>query len=68
MTTWYDPDEIKAQADGDQIQPEFDPPATEGYDEVETNATEAVAAAVVRVNEIAAIVEDEITNDPPATQ
>lgn len=25
MTTWYDPDEIKHQADNAKVQPEFDP-------------------------------------------
>lgn len=24
--TWYHPDEVKAQADANQVQPEFDPP------------------------------------------
>jgi len=26
--TWYDPDEVKDQADGNQIQPEFNPAAS----------------------------------------
>lgn len=68
MTTWYDPDEIKAQADGAQTQPEFAPPPTPGYDEVETNATEAVQALVDRTNEVANIVATEITNHPEAIQ
>jgi len=68
MTTWYDPEEIRAQADGLQIQPEFAPPPTPGYDDVETNASPVVQAAVDRVNEIAAIVANEITNHPPDVQ
>lgn len=68
MTTWYDPDEIKAQADGAQTQPEFDPPATPGYDDVETNADPVIQAAVDRVNEVAAIVASDITNHPEDIQ
>lgn len=68
MTTWYDPSEMKAQADGDQIQPEFAPPATPGYDDVETNADPAIQALVDRTNEVAAIVANDITNHPPDVQ
>lgn len=68
MTTWYDHSEMVAQADGDQIQPEFDPPATPGYDDVETNADPAIQALVDRTNEIANIVATQITNDAPAVQ
>ena len=67
-TAWYDPQELQDQADGDQIQPEFDPPPTPGYDEVETNADPALQVLVDRVNEVANIVATEITNDPPDVQ
>jgi hypothetical protein len=66
MTTWYNPQEIRDQADGDQIDPEFDPPATPDYDDVETNEDPAVTALIERADVIAAIIADEITNDPEA--
>lgn len=53
MTTWYDPDELRTEADGDQTQPEFTPEATEGYDEIDyegdpdlANAWETRAAEI----------------------
>lgn len=47
MTTWYDPDEIKAEADGAQRQPEFDPEATADYDDVEEIGDSTVADDLV---------------------
>jgi hypothetical protein len=41
--TWYNPDELKDEADGDQRAPEFDPAATPGYDEIEHVGDPAVA-------------------------
>jgi hypothetical protein len=45
---WYTPEELADQADGDKTQPEFDPAATEGYDETEAFAGDSeVAVAIV---------------------
>ena len=41
--TWYNPDELAEQADGDKTQPEFDPAATEGYADIEHVGDPAVA-------------------------
>ena len=45
--TWYDPDELADQADGDQTAVEFDSEPTPGYDEVEAIGDAEVAAALV---------------------
>jgi hypothetical protein len=45
--TWYNPDELAAQADGDKVQPEFDPEATADYDDVEEIGDAVMAATVV---------------------
>lgn len=81
MTTWYDPQEIKDEADGAQRQPEFAPevakrewdPNAEPYRDWETDTTgqegyERVAALVAGVNRIKAIIDAQITNRPEATQ
>jgi hypothetical protein len=41
--TWYDPDELADQADGDQTAVEFDPAATPDYAEIENIGDPAVA-------------------------
>jgi len=64
--TWYDPDEVKGQADGDKAQPEFDPPATPGYDESEDSLTDEEQALIDRANEVANVVSTQITNGPEA--
>lgn len=58
MTTWYDPQETKNEADGAQRQPEFDPPE----ETLTTETTGPVAnphyeALEDRVNEIKEIVD-----------
>ena len=63
---WYDPDEIKDQADGDKTQPEFAPPSTPDYDESTNNLTEAEQALIDRANAVAGIVDTQITNGPEA--
>lgn len=56
--TWYDPQELKDQADGDQTAPEFDPEATPGYDETVGGDEDGTLTALVdRANAIAAIVD-----------
>lgn len=60
--TWVGPDELKAEANGLQRQPDDIPvPPTEGFDEVESNLTEdqqaALDATIARVNEIEQIVD-----------
>lgn len=64
--TWYDPQEIKDQADGDKVQPEFNPEATEGYTDVEGEVSDEFTALFASVNDIANIVGTEITNGPQA--
>lgn len=64
MTTWYDPDEIKAEADGAQRQPEFAPevieedPITEGV-----LSDEKMVALIDRSAEVKAIV-DTVPKEP----
>jgi hypothetical protein len=47
VDTWYTPDELADEADGDQTQPEFDPAPTPGYDDVEEIGDAEMAATVV---------------------
>ena len=61
--TWYDPQEIKDQADGEQLQPEFAPEAEESTTEGEVS--EEFTALLDRTNAIAAIVAT-IDNGPEA--
>ena len=58
MTTWYDPDEIKAEADGLQRQPEFDPEPIEDdeYEEGVEERAEKFDPLLARVNEVSALV------------
>jgi len=65
---WYEHEETVAQADGDQLHPEYAPPPTPGYDDVETNADPALQVLIDRTNEVANIVATQITNEPPAVQ
>lgn len=55
--TWYNPQELKDQADGDQVQPEFDPPATPDIDLVEGGMSDELRALIDRANEIKAITD-----------
>ena len=58
MGVWVDPDELKAEANGLQRQPDDIPvPATEGFDEVEGGISDAAQAVIDRVNEVEAIVD-----------
>lgn len=61
---WYDPDEIKHEADTLQRQPEFAvkddgevPDLAYDWDETEGEMSEELTQGIARVNEIAAIVE-----------
>ena len=68
--TWYDPEEIKYQADNDQVQPEFAPMHDllgEVYGDTEGGASDEMTALEERINEIAEIVATGITNGPEAT-
>lgn len=66
--TWYDPQEIKDQADGSKVQPEFAPEATEGYEDVDGKIMrETTTALIDRADAIAQTIADEITNGPEAT-
>lgn len=57
MTTWYDPDEIKAEADGLQRQPEFAPPVEVEEPIVEGSlAVDGAAELLERQAEVVAIV------------
>lgn len=55
---WYDPDELAEMAEGDQTAVEFDPEATEDYDEIE-GEDEAVRAALLTDNaaEVQAVID-----------
>jgi hypothetical protein len=52
---WYEHDELKAEAEGAQRQPEFDPEIEEVTTEGELS--EGLQGAFDRINEIAAIVD-----------
>jgi len=54
--TWYDPEELKNQADTTQTQPEFDPPTEE--DTVEGEPSEDFTNGLARINEVAALVAE----------
>ena len=60
MTTWYDPDEIKDEADGLQRQPEWTPKHDllgEVFGDTEGGISEALEALAERVNEVESIVD-----------
>lgn len=56
MTTWYDPQEIKDQANGAQTQPEFDPPADPDAGTVEGDRAPGMEALETRIDEIRTII------------
>lgn len=64
MTLWYDPDELKAEADGLKRQPaailEDTNPEGYDYDEVEGEISEKLQKGIDRINEIEQIVDTEI--------
>ena len=75
-STWYDPQEIRDQADDAQLQPEFAidsqtallpdrglPPLDREHDTAGYAATVRTAALVAGIQRIRDIIEDEITND-----
>ena len=66
--TWVPPEELKAEANGLKRQPDDIPvPPTPGFDEVEGGISDGAQAVIDRANEVAAIVESEITNHAEAT-
>lgn len=57
MTTWYDPQEIKDQADGDQTQPEFTPSVDPDRGTVEGEPSEEKAALRSRIDDIRSTID-----------
>ena len=58
MTTWYEPQEIKDQADGAHLQPEFEPEVVEEEPVVEGSlSVDGAAELLARQAEVKAITD-----------
>ena len=55
--TWYDPQELKDEADGDQTPVEFAPPVDEDRGTVEGEPSEERQTLITRIDEIRATIE-----------
>lgn len=63
--TWYTPDELAEQADGDKTAPEFDPAATADYADIEHQGDPDVADTLTDHSDALATTIAGFTQDYP---